>query len=106
MLLEVGDYDSSTRLPTKPNEANPKWSETVALELPRASSRPPLINVRLWDDDVGDADDPIGSTDVRLTGGSEGVMEIELPIRKGLVKKPKKVKASFKFKILVDPEDE
>ena len=106
VLLEVGDYDSSTRLPTIWNESNPKWKETVALELPRASSRPPLINVRLWDDDVGDGDDPIGSTDVRLTGGSEGVVEFHLPIRKGLVKKPKKMRATFKYKIIVDPEDE
>jgi len=103
LLLEVGDLEASTRLPTKPNESSPVWSETVSLGLPRASARPPLINVRLWDDDAGDADDPIASSDVRLDGG--GQVTVELPVRKGLVTNPKKVVVSFKYTIVEEPEE-
>jgi len=106
ILLEVGDLVCETRLPTQPNSHNPTWTETCALELPRASPRPPMINVRLWDDDMNMDDDPIASTDVRLS--ADGEMTVELPIRKGLVPKgkPSKVRVTFKHTITVDAADE
>jgi len=97
-LMEVGDFESKARLSTCQNSSNPTWKESVELQLPRASPRPPMINIRLWDDDQSDADDPIASTDVRLSGSGEATAT--LPIRKGLVKKgAQKVQVALKFAI-------
>ena len=106
-LLECGDLDVGAKTPAEPNQKNPEWSEVLTLELPRGSPRPPLLCVRLWDDDLHDADDPIATTDVRLVptseaaGSARGVCEVKL---QGIGRKNRGVKISFDWERVDDAE--
>lgn len=108
-LLECGDLDEVARTTVKPNEPNPTWSESLTLELPRGSPRPPLLCVRLWDDDLHDADDPLATTDVRLVpltqekASSSGSQSVDLV---GIGRRNKGVKVSFEWTRVDDPEEE
>ena len=50
---------------------------SLTLELPRGSSRPPLLMIRLWDDDVHDEDEALASNDIRLVQGG-GLHDVTL----------------------------
>ena len=106
-LLECGDLEMVARTPAKPNQKNPEWSEALTLELPRGSPRPSLLCVRVWDDDLHDADDPIATTDVRLVptseeaGSARGVCEVKL---QGIGRKNRGVKISFDWDRIDDAE--
>ena len=95
------------RTTTKPNDKNPVWSEPLELQLPRGSPRPPLLMVRLWDDDRNDADDPLATTDVRLEptsvtkGSSSGKCEMGLV---GIGRGNRGVKVSFEWERVDDDE--
>ena len=85
-LLEVGDLIESAQTPVIDNSEEPDWGPlSITLELPRGSSRPPLVAVQLWDDDVLDEDDALAFNDIRLVAGG-GVNDVVLAGKKGVCK--------------------
>ena len=106
-LREVGDLVECAATPAQPNTEAPDWGElAITLELPRGSARPPLLTVRLWDDDVHDDDDALAQQDVRLAlgeGGAAAPQEVTLTGRKGVCKE---VPMSFTATLVEDKEDE
>ena len=116
-LLECGDLDEAVRTSSQRNVKNPVWSkstdpnwEPLTLNLPRGSPRPPLLLIRLWDDDLNSEDDALAMTEVRLepsappkSGKSSGKMQLELT---GIGRKNKGVKVAFDWERVDDEEEE
>ena len=75
-------------------------------------SRPPLLMVKIWDDDLQDDDDPLATADVRLVAKkgavqdkrrSSGSMEVKLT---GIGRGNKGCKISFDWERVDDGEDD
>jgi hypothetical protein len=64
--LQEVDGDAAAQTKEMMNETNPCWPETLSLNLPVGSPRPPLLQICLWDKDFGNPDDSIASHDIRL----------------------------------------
>ena len=78
------------------------------IDLPHGSPRPPLLEIKVWDDDLHDADDPLATVDLRLvremslkrTGlTSSGKHEVALT---GIGVKNRGVKVSFEWELVLD----
>jgi len=83
LLMDGPDYDGTGPLGGKggptvqcekiANDANPVWEgQTLTLEVPAPFSDGAELRVRLWDDDVTNEDDAIGSTVVTLSASGAG----------------------------------
>ena len=105
-LLECGDVSETARTATKPNDPNPEWAEELCLSLPRGSSRPPLLHVQLWDDDLKKSDDPLALAETRLVPASalktRGEMEVVLT---GMLGKARGVTVVFEYEWADDDDD-
>jgi hypothetical protein len=64
--LQETDDDIAAQTQEIMNDVNPCWPETLSLNLPLGSPRPPLLQVCLWDKDFSNPDDSIASHDIRL----------------------------------------
>lgn len=101
-LLEVGDLIESAQTPVIDNSEEPDWGPlSITLELPRGSSRPPLIMCRVWDENIYDEDQAFASNDIRLLAGG-GEHEVSLMGRKGICGG---VDVSFHASIVEDGDD-
>ena len=71
----------------------------MALQLPRGSARPPLLEIGLWDDELKNEDDALAVAEVRLSQDG-GAHSIELIGRKG--SGCKRVRVSFVVSMVED----
>ena len=99
-LLEVGDLLEEARVPAQPGVKDAKWDGvTLSVALPKGSPRPPLLSIRMWDDDLHEQDKALAKAEVRLSEAREGLVAAKL---QGLKKVVKDVKVTFRFQIVED----
>ena len=106
-LLEVGALLEYARTPSSENKPATDWSDALTLQLPKGSPRPPLISVRLWDDDLHEADDPLATADFRLAtaeeqGGDANKVSGRVSGELVGLRKVQNVAVSFTFGIVVE----